>query len=115
MIGGRLTMRAQVQRNQATANDGWGGPVAADFVDHGVPVACFIWSPSARKVQDGEKTAEIEQLRGMFALGADIEAEDRLASVTDRQDNELIAGPLRIMGPIQRKHTHREAALERIG
>lgn len=115
MIAGRLTMRAQVQRDSASGTDGWGNPVAADFVDHGDPVACFIWSTAASKTQDGEKTAQIETFRGLFALGADLAAEDRLASVTDRQGTAIIAGPLLVMGPIERKHTHVEANMRRIG
>lgn len=115
MIAGRLTMRAQVERNQASGDDGWGNPIAAVFANHGTPVACFIWSISAEKTQDGEKTAQIETFRGLFALGADLAADDRLASVTDRQGNALIAGPLLVMGPIERKHTHLEANLRRIG
>jgi len=112
MISRRLTMRAAVERNQASGTDAWGQPVAPDFV----PLAtlpCFIWSNTAREVADG-KVAAIEDLRGLFALSADIAEEDEIAQVTDRRGAVIIPGRLRIEGPVQRKHTHLEAALRRI-
>lgn len=114
MIGQRLTMRAAVARNQATAKDGWGQPVAPDFQ----PLAtlpCFVWSNKSAELIDGHKIAMLEDLRAMFALSADINADDQIASVTDRKGAEIIPGPLLVIGPVERKHTHLECALRRIG
>lgn len=114
MIAGRLTMRAQVERNQATAKDGWGGDVEPDYQPIGDPLPCFVWTPSERAVRDGSKTAMIGTMRGLFALGADIAEGDELPSVTDRAGQVLIAGRLKVQGEVQFKHTHLEADLRRI-
>ena len=114
MIAGRLTMRAAVERNQATGTDGWGNSEAPDFQ----PLAtlpCFVWSKQSREIVDGEKTAMVEDIRAMFALGADITEDDEISTVTNRAGAEIIPGRLKVEGPVQRKHTHLEAALKRIG
>jgi hypothetical protein len=93
------------------------GPAGrADFQSTGDPLPCFVWSNSSRASwSTAQKIAMIEQLRAMFALGADVLADDEIASVTDRAGTEIIPGRLQVMGPVQRKHTHLEAALRRIG
>ncbi len=114
MIGGRLTMRALLERNLASGTDSWGNPVAPDFQPLGI-LRCFVWSSSSRETVDGDKTAMIEDMRALFALGADIAEHDEIASITDAKGNTLIPGRLKVEGPVQRKHTHLEAALKRIG
>lgn len=115
MIGARLTMRAQLARNATVAKDSWGQAAAPDYEPIGDPLPCFVYSNSAVQLADGQKFAEVEQLRAMFALGDDVRPEDRLASVTDRKGAQIIAGPLELLGPVQRKHTHLECALRRVG
>ena len=115
MIAGRLTMRAQIERASSTGTDGWNSPNAGSFSPLGDPVACFVWSGSSTQLIDGQKQAQIEGTRGLFALGTDLRPGDRLASVTDRKGAVLIAGPLVVEGPVQFKHTHLEAMLRRIG
>jgi len=114
VIAGRLTMRAHLERDEAAGTDAWGQPGAADFEPLAV-VRCFVWSNSSRELVDGGKTAMIEDMRAMFGLGADVIEGDEIASVTDSRGTELIAGRLKIEGPVQRKHNHLEAALKRIG
>lgn len=115
MIAGRLTMLARVERNTATGTDSWGNPVAPSFtVLHGA-LPCFVYSGSGRELQDGTKSAQIEDLRIMIALRADLIAGDEITRVTDRLGREIIPGRLKIEGPVQFKHTHGEAALQRIG
>lgn len=114
MISGRLTMRALVERNVAAGKDGWGNPLPPDFQ----PLAtlkCFAWSNTSREIVDGEKTALIEDMRALLALTADIRADDEISAITDARGNVIIAGRLRVEGPVQRKHTHLEVALKRIG
>lgn len=115
MIAGRLTMRAHVERDQATAKDGWGQPVAPDFQPLAV-LNCFAWSPSAREIADGDKSGQIEDVRAMFAIGADIAEHDELSAIT-KADGEtvLFPGRLKVEGPVQFKHNHLEAALRRVG
>lgn len=113
MISGRLTMRAPVERNMATGKDGWNNPVAPDWQGIG-PVSLFAWSNGSREVVDGTKTVEIEDLRALFALDADLRPGDELVQVTNRRGVVTVPGRLRIEGPVQRKHTHLEAALRRV-
>lgn len=115
MIAGRLTMRAAIERNGASGVDAWGNPVAPVFASTGAALACFVWSVAASQVVDGEKTAEIENLRALFALGADVQPGDEIASVKDRSGAMIVPGRLRVEPPVQRKHTHLEAQLRRIG
>lgn len=114
MIAGRLTMRADVERNQATGTDAYGGPVAPDFQPLAT-IACFIWSKMSRELVDGDKTAMVEDVRGLFPLGADLTEHDEIARVTDRRGTVIVPGRLRVEGPVQHKHTHLEAALRRVG
>ncbi|MBW8322083.1 MAG: hypothetical protein K0M49_02325 [Arenimonas sp.] len=114
MISGRLTMRAAVERNQATGKDNWGNPLPPQFAALGT-YPCFAWSNVSREVVDGDKVAAIEDMRAMFALSADITEDDEISTIADRKGAVLIAGRLKVEGPVQRKHTHLEVALKRIG
>lgn len=113
MIAGRLTMRAAVERNTATGSDQWRNPVAPVFAPHAT-LRCFVWSKVSRELVDGDKTAMVEDTRAMFALSADIQEDDEIAAVRDARGNVIIPGRLRVEGPVQRKHTHLEAALKRV-
>lgn len=108
-------MRAAVERDQAVGTDSWGNRPAPAFASIGDPLPCFIWSTKAEDVTDGAKVAEVEELRGLFALGAGLMAGDEIAAVTNRAGAVLIPGRLKVMGPVQFKHTHLEANLRRIG
>lgn len=114
MIAGRLTMRARVERNTATGTDSWGGPAAPVFTVVFNAMPCFVYSKSARELADGTKSAQIEDLRLMIARSADLREGDEITAVTDRAGNTIIAGRLKVEGPVQFKHNHREAALQRI-
>ncbi|MEP0406958.1 hypothetical protein [Roseibium sp.] len=107
-------MRASVERDQASGTDSWGNPLPADFQPLGV-LKCFVWSTASREIVDGDKTAMIEDMRALFALGADIAEDDEISAVKNRAGDEIIPGRLKVEGPVQRKHTHQEAALKRIG
>lgn len=114
MIAQRLTMRAAVERAPAAGEDAWGQPAAAAFAPVGT-LACFVWTPQARELRDGDKTAELLTLRGLFALAADLREGDEIAQVTSRAGVVLVPGRLRVEGPVQFKHTHLEATLKRVG
>lgn len=110
----RLTMRAAVERNSATGSDPHGNPVAPVYTPHAM-LNCFVWSKSSRELVGDERTAMIEDMRALFALDADIAEDDEIARVTDKAGTTIIDGRLRVEGPVQRKHTHLEAALRRVG
>lgn len=115
MIAGRLTMRAAVERNQTATKDTWGQPAAPVFASIGDPLPCFVWAEKDVEIVDGKKTATIGDFRALFALGADLNESDEIAGVTNRQGAVLIDGRLRVEGKVERKHTHLEANLKRIG
>lgn len=114
MIGARLTMRAQIERNQVTGKDAWNNPQAPQMAPIGAPLPCFAWSDASRELVDGQKTALVEDMRAMFAVGADIAEADEIANITDRGGTVLHAGRWRIEGRVQFKHNHLEAALKAI-
>ena len=107
-------MRAEMERNQATGTDGWGNPLPPDYQPNGT-LKCFAWSNQSREIVDGQVSALVEDMRAMFALDADIAVDDEISAVTDAAGTEIIPGRLRIEGAIQRKHTHLEVALKRLG
>ncbi|OLF81273.1 hypothetical protein AWH62_00945 [Maricaulis sp. W15] len=113
MISGRLVHLADVERNQAVGKDDWGDDVEPDFVALAT-VKCWAWSNSTREVVDGDKSALIEDMRVMFALGADVNEGDEIARITNRRGTVIFAGRFRVEGQVQHKHTHLEAALKRI-
>ncbi|AEQ50754.1 hypothetical protein [Pelagibacterium halotolerans] len=113
MISGRLTMRAVVERNIEAATDPYGHPLPPDFQPHGT-FRCFAWSNQSRELVESEKTAMVEDMRAMFALGTDITENDEITAITDRAGTVIIPGRLRVEGKPQRKHTHLEVALKRI-
>lgn len=115
MIAGRLTMLARVERDTATGNDSWGGKVVPSFTVLHNALPCFVYSKTSRELVDGAKTAMIEDLRIMVGRDADLIAGDEITTVMDRLGRELVPGRLKVEGPVQFKHTHREAALQRIG
>lgn len=115
MIAGRLIHRARIERDVATGTDARGGKPAPNFTVLHNALPCFVYSKSSRELVDGQKTAMVEDLRVMIALGADLAEGDVITSVTDRGGAEIVAGRLKVEGAPQFKHNHREAALQRIG
>ncbi len=105
-------MRALVERDTSTDVDAYGHKVKPAFTVLAT-LPCFVWSRQRREVVDGSKTAIIEDLRAMFALGADVQAGDKITSIKNRRGTEIMAGEFMIEPP-QFKHDHQEAALERI-
>lgn len=82
---------------------------------HGQPLPCFIYSQKTGEIVDGQKVAMVGDFRGLFALGADINQDDELASITDRRGTAIVDGRLRVEGRPEPKHTHLEVTLKRIG
>ncbi|MEL7447111.1 MAG: hypothetical protein AAGK02_15090 [Pseudomonadota bacterium] len=115
MIAGRLTHRAEIERNQATGTDAWGGDIAPVFQQVHAALPCFAWSKQSRELVDGSKTAMIEDLRVMFALDADVQEADEIVAISDRAGTVVMQGRLKVEGRPQFKHNHIEAALQRIG
>ena len=107
-------MRAEVERDISTGKDSWGQPAAPNFQPH-LTLSCFAFTPSSREVMDGDKVAAIQDVRIMFALGADVTEADEIASITNKAGDVLFAGRYRVDGPVQFKHNHVEAPLRKVG
>ncbi len=114
MISQRLTMRAEIERSTSSGKDAWGQPVASVF-EHFCTVACFAWTPSAREIKDGNKVAAVEDVRMLLPLSSEVTENDEVAEITNKRGDVLFEGRFRVEGPVQFKHTHREAALVRVG
>lgn len=108
---GNMTMRANIERNADTADDAYGHPEKPNFKTHN-QIPCRIFSKMRRVVTDEEKVVMIEDLRGRFHSDVDLTEDDRIASVVDRQNKVLFAGPLAIKALIRRRG-YTEAVLER--
>jgi hypothetical protein len=115
MIGGRLTMRASVERNLQTGTDPHNNPLPPDFQPLHAALPCFAWSPRSRELQDATKVARIEDLRALFAKDADLQAGDEITEIRNRAGAVVIEGRLKVEGAPQFKHNHIEASLQRIG
>lgn len=113
MIAGRMTMRAKIERDTSTGSDDWGGDTAPSFTPL-TTAKCFAWTKSGREIADGTKGALIKVMRIMFPLGTDVQPDDEISDITDRRGAVLIPGRLKVDGPIEYKHNHLEATLERV-
>lgn len=109
---GRMTMRADVERDTASGTDAYGGPVKPTFTTLAT-IPCFIYSKTRREIVDGDKSALVEDLRALFALDADIAEGDEIAAITGRLGVTTMTGRFQIEA-IQRKHRHLEASLLRV-
>lgn len=109
----RMTMRATVKRRSASTTDAWGQPDYGSYATVVESLPCFVYSRERREREDGDKAATIQTITGMFTLDADIAEGDRISQITDRRGSVLYTGDLDV-GPIQYKHGHVEARLERI-
>lgn len=115
MIAQRLTMRASVERDVATGRDAHNNPLPPDFQPLHEALPCFAYPKSSRELVDGGKSANIEDLRAMVSLSANIRAGDEITEIRDRAGKVIINGRLKVEGDPQFKHNHRELALQRIG
>ena len=109
MSRSRMTMRAAIERNTESGTDADNNPLPPVFAAVAT-VPCFVWSRSRREVEDGTKTAIVEDLRAIFPLASNVAERDEIASVTDRRGAVLLAGRFRVEA-LQRKHRHLEAML----
>jgi len=107
----RMTMRANVERNQTATTNPYGHGDAPTWSALAT-IPCRVWTRTKRQVVDEEKTVIVEEIRAIFPLDADVASGDRLAKITDRQEAVLYAGPLSI-DHIERRDDHVEALLGR--
>lgn len=108
----QMTYRATVQRDAAAGTDDWGQAVQPDYQPHGT-FDCRVWSRQRRELVGDDRTAVVEDLRAMFPLGSDLQNRDRITALADRRGDTVLPGAF-LIGPLQLKGDHIEAALERV-
>jgi hypothetical protein len=98
---GLMTMRATVQRNNASTSR-WGQPGAPGWSDV-ADVACYAvinsGTSSGREILGGSGDQEVVVLSTLHVYmpeGTDVTEKDRLLAITDRQGAELFPGPMDI-------------------
>lgn len=104
-----MTMRAELKR-PVTSTDGWNRPAKTGETSLGV-IPCRVFVRSATLHQEDDKIARVDEMRGLFPIDQDIQAEDILGDVTDRQNKLLFKGPFVVKSPI-RRNRHLESKLE---
>ena len=114
----QMTMRATIERSPAQPADDWGQDGVPQFAEVATNVPCRVWGSARREVDSADKSAVVEDLRGLFPKGADVREDDRLSTVTDRQGVELYAGPIAVETIVRRGGSasttdHVEAMLRR--
>lgn len=101
----RMTMRTTIERNEVAVDDDYGQPGPPDWQIIGVNVACYVWAGGTggkRTSSGNERTVTVDTPGAIFPLSTDIDKEDRLDSVMDRQGVELF-GELYIDSVLRRK------------
>ncbi len=112
MSRGRLTMRADLERNTEAAKDDYGHPATPVFSVIG-RIATWVYSKARREITDGDKLTVVEDVRAMFSQNADVQQGDEISNIRDRLGQIIMAGRYRIE-TIQRKRRHQEAGLLKV-
>ena len=107
-----MTMRATVERDQATATDQWGQPVKPDFAVIAT-LPCYAWSKQRRELIDADRSAVLEDIRAVFPKDADLNEQDRIAKIENRRGDVIFAGPLVVTSVVRRAERHKKVMLER--
>ena len=105
-----MTMRAKVERDTSTAEDGHGHPVSPSWADHIISLPCYVWTQRRPEIVDGTKVGMKEELKGIIPAGIDITEKDRLVSVKNRRLKLIFAGPLGVES-VMRMDSHLELTL----
>jgi hypothetical protein len=98
--------RATIERDGAAGTNDWGDKPSPAWKAHLEDLACKAWYKpklaTREEIADGTKTVNKGEWIVIVPLGTDVTAADRIASITDRQGNTILAGPLDIKGIGQR-------------
>ncbi len=112
MTRGRLTMRADLERNTENGTDAHGHPATPVFSVIG-RIATWVYSKVRREITDGDKLTVIEDVRAFFSKTADVQQGDEISDIRDRLGQIVMDGRYRIE-TIQRKRRHQEAGLLKV-
>ena len=97
----RLTMRAFIQRNTVTPDDGYGQPSPASWTALST-TACYAWVTTGDAKHNAEVSLDASRYRAILPAGTDVTSDDRLEKVEDRIGTEKF-GVLYIDAILQRR------------
>jgi len=100
-IRSRMTMRAVIERNQASA-DAYGHPGPPNWQIIAPAVPCYVWLRQAGTVVGAERTVTVDAPTMVVPLDTDITAADRVRNVADRLGKELF-GMLHVDAVLKRR------------
>ncbi len=98
MIRARMTYRAILLRNSATAEDDYGTPVPPTFIYEST-IPCFFGSRDQRAIglkDNADVDVVVQDLWIVVPRDTDITILDRIENITDRQNNVKFTGPFLI-------------------
>lgn len=106
-----MTMRADHKRN--SDSDPHNAPTLATLDS---ALECWVYEKPGRgdRVQDGDKTVVVQDLRAMVPSGTDIQDGDLFTSVKNRAGETLYSTYLKVLA-VSRHHDHLEVALQDTG
>ncbi len=110
---GRMTMRALVQRDNASGEDGFGMKLPRDWQTHIASQACFLYTIREDEIIDGVKHVVLGFEKLLMPLGTDITEDDRLLNIKDRLGVTLIANVMRITS-VARRHLFLELSVTEV-
>jgi hypothetical protein len=90
-----MRMFAIVSRSETPAVDASGHPGKSVFEELSGSIPCRIWSKDRRAINNVGRSVVLEDLRGMFPVGADVQEKDRLR-ILDKQGNVIFPGPIAV-------------------
>lgn len=111
----RMTMRAIVQYNTASATDDFGQPVEATWAttsDSAAP--CWAWHKMIREVEGPDKLINIQTVRMMARSENGITLDHRILRIEDRLGKILFLGPFKVDGDPERRRDHYEYTLRAV-
>lgn len=108
-----LIHTATVQRdaNAGVVTDGV--QASPSWSDHLTGLACRAWTTTGSEVIDRTTSAVVEDMRVIVPASTDVNEQDRISGVVDREGNQVISGTVGIRAVITRKD-HLELILVRI-
>lgn len=103
----RMTMRAYIQRNTASANALGHESVPSWTALSTTP--CYAWVDRGDTRHTAEMSAEGERYRAIVPIGTDVTSKDRLEKVTERDDTQLFG--VMYVDAVIRRRDHLELRL----
>jgi hypothetical protein len=105
--------RADIQRDAGSGGDDWGGQGAQNWQDHLAAQPCYAWFAQGRRVVGAGTDVVVEDLRLLLPLSADVQPSDRIAAISDKRGNVIVAGPL-VIDTVARRRDHQVAFLKEV-